>query len=104
MRILYMSGVWSYIVGLTSTPTFIIIPLVSLTPNLLHTPLLHHSPALLPFPLLSPLPSQHVLQCQVHALKQLQRMLAVSAWCLQIMHANIVAVCSLDLLLLAAMC
>ena len=29
MRILYMSGVWSYIVGLTSTPTFIIIPLVS---------------------------------------------------------------------------
>ena len=34
MRILYMSGVWSYIVGLTSTPTFIIIPLVSLSPNL----------------------------------------------------------------------
>ena len=29
MRILYMSGVWSYIVGLTSTPTFIIIPLVN---------------------------------------------------------------------------
>ena len=34
MRILYMSGVWSYIVGLTSTPTFIIIPLVSLSPNI----------------------------------------------------------------------
>ena len=31
MRILYMSGVWSYIVGLTSTPTFIIIPLVRLS-------------------------------------------------------------------------
>ncbi|DBB00628.1 TPA: hypothetical protein ACH3X3_002312 [Trebouxia sp. C0006] len=30
MRILYMSGVWSYIVGLTSTPTFIIIPLVTI--------------------------------------------------------------------------
>lgn len=29
MRILYMSGVWSYIVGLTSTPTFIVIPLVN---------------------------------------------------------------------------
>lgn len=53
MRILYMSGVWSYIVGLTSTPTFIIIPLVSLTPqNLLQTPLPFRPP---PSP---PLPSQ----------------------------------------------
>lgn len=32
MRILYMSGVWSYIVGFTSTPMFIIIPLVGLHP------------------------------------------------------------------------
>ncbi len=46
MRILYMSGVWSYIVGLTSTPTFIIIPLVSLTPNMTVS---------FPAPLLSPL-------------------------------------------------
>lgn len=28
MRILYMSGVWSYIVGFTSTPMFVIIPVV----------------------------------------------------------------------------
>lgn len=31
MRILYMSGVWSYIVGFTSTPMFVIIPVVSHT-------------------------------------------------------------------------
>lgn len=35
MRILYMSGVWSYIVGLTSTPTFIIIPLVRPPPHVI---------------------------------------------------------------------
>lgn len=30
MRILYSSGVWSYIVGAISTPTFIIIPAVTI--------------------------------------------------------------------------
>lgn len=30
MRILYMSGVWSYIVGAISTPTFIIIPAITI--------------------------------------------------------------------------
>ena len=29
MRIMYCSGVWSYLIGAISTPTFIIIPLVS---------------------------------------------------------------------------
>ena len=30
MRILYSSGVWSYIVGAISTPTFIVIPCVTI--------------------------------------------------------------------------
>lgn len=30
MRIMYSSGVWSYIVGALSTPTFIIIPCVTI--------------------------------------------------------------------------
>ena len=30
MRIMYCSGVWSYLIGAISTPTFIIIPLVSM--------------------------------------------------------------------------
>lgn len=29
MRIMYMSGVWSYIVGATATPLFIVIPVVT---------------------------------------------------------------------------
>lgn len=30
MRIMYLSGVWAYIVGALSTPTFIIIPIVTI--------------------------------------------------------------------------
>ena len=30
MKLLYCSGVWSYVVGALSTPTFIIIPLVTI--------------------------------------------------------------------------
>ena len=30
MRLLYCSGVWSYVVGAISTPTFIIIPLITI--------------------------------------------------------------------------
>jgi hypothetical protein len=29
MRVMYMSGVWAYIVGAISTPTFIVIPIVT---------------------------------------------------------------------------
>ena len=36
MRILYMSGVWSYIVGFTSTPMFVIIPVVRIDNNIYH--------------------------------------------------------------------
>lgn len=36
MRILYMSGVWSYIVGFTSTPMFVIIPVVRTDNNMYH--------------------------------------------------------------------
>ena len=30
MKLLYCSGVWSYVVGALSTPTFIIIPLITI--------------------------------------------------------------------------
>ena len=30
MRVMYLSGVWAYIVGALSTPTFIIIPIVTI--------------------------------------------------------------------------
>ena len=30
MRLLYCSGVWSYVVGAISTPTFIILPLITI--------------------------------------------------------------------------
>lgn len=94
MRILYMSGVWSYIVGLTSTPTFIIIPLVSLMPqHLLQTPL----PSLL---LPSSLPpssfptSQPVTMpgMRYNCDAWLQCLHASAILCINIIHANIVVV------------
>ena len=30
MKMMFMSGVWSYIVGAVSTPTFIIIPIITI--------------------------------------------------------------------------
>ncbi len=96
MRILYMSGVWSYIVGLTSTPTFIIIPLVSLTPqHLPQTPLTLPPSALLPPPLF--LPNESASYCARDALQLncdawLQCLHGSALLCFNIIHANIIVV------------
>ncbi len=96
MRILYMSGVWSYIVGLTSTPTFIIIPLVSLSPNMSSKlPVLPPCSPTPPSPLSRPMESmcysaRDVVQLNCDA--WLQCLHGSALLCVNIIHANIVVV------------